>query len=215
MDTRQTYNIWAGQYDSDINKTRDLEAKALRESLADISFNSCLEIGCGTGKNTEWLISRARQITAVDISEEMLARAKNKISSQQVQFVRANILNDWTFRNRLYDLVSFSLILEHIEQLSSVFKQAAESLVPGGYLYVGELHPFKQYSGTKARFDMEGKEQVLECFNHHISDFLEAAKENGLILPEIREYFDDNDKTTIPRILTVVWEKPGEEAFPL
>ncbi|MEJ7678641.1 MAG: methyltransferase domain-containing protein [Segetibacter sp.] len=67
MDTRQAYNTWASQYDTNDNKTRDLEGQALRSSLADISFNSCLEIGCGTGKNTEWLIQKAKQVTAIDL----------------------------------------------------------------------------------------------------------------------------------------------------
>ena len=91
MDTRQAYNIWALQYDTSENKTRDLEAKALRATLANISFNSCLEIGCGTGKNTEWLITKAKHITAVDLSEGMLVKAKEKIDSDNVNFLQADI----------------------------------------------------------------------------------------------------------------------------
>jgi hypothetical protein len=60
METKQAYNLWASQYDTDNNKTRDLEAQALRISLAGIPFNNCLEIGCGTGKNTVWLMEKAK-----------------------------------------------------------------------------------------------------------------------------------------------------------
>ena len=74
MDVQQGYNQWAEQYDTNQNKTRDLEAIALRNILEKINFNSCLEIGCGTGKNTEWLIAKAETVTAVDLSEEMLAK---------------------------------------------------------------------------------------------------------------------------------------------
>jgi len=45
MNTRQAYNIWAAQYDTKENRTRDLEGKALRISLSDISFDNCLEAG--------------------------------------------------------------------------------------------------------------------------------------------------------------------------
>ena len=55
MNVQEAYDNWADQYDSNMNKTRDLEAVALRETLAYIPFDTCLEIGCGTGKNTEWL----------------------------------------------------------------------------------------------------------------------------------------------------------------
>jgi ubiquinone/menaquinone biosynthesis C-methylase UbiE len=215
MDTRQAYNTWASQYDTNANKTRDLEGTALRASLAHLSFDRCLEIGCGTGKNTQWLTERARQITAVDLSEEMLAKAREKIPSGGVQFRQADITAGWAFRDGLYDLVSFSLVLEHIQDLGHIFREAASSLLPGGYVYVGELHPFKQYTGTKARFDTEEGRQVVECFIHHISDFTGAARQHGLTLIGIDEYFDEEEgqepageQHSIPRILTLLWRKP-------
>ncbi len=82
MDVRNAYNIWAGQYDTNKNRTRDLEAVSLQQTLSDIQFDRCLEIGCGTGKNTQWLLTRARQVTAVDLSEEMLFRARQKSMHQ-------------------------------------------------------------------------------------------------------------------------------------
>lgn len=207
MDPRQAYNIWATQYDTNQNKTRDLEALALRTALAGISFENCLEIGCGTGKNTLCLLEKADQVTAVDFSEEMLAKAKAKINSNRVQFIQADVTQDWSFTNTLYDLVSFSLVLEHIENLDHIFYQASNSLQAGGYVYIGELHPFKQYAGTKARFDTEEGRQVVNCFNHHVSDFVQAAKKHGLSLVDIDEYFDDNDRSQLPRILTLILRK--------
>jgi ubiquinone/menaquinone biosynthesis C-methylase UbiE len=207
MDTRHAYNLWASQYDSNFNKTRDLEAKALRTTLEIISFDTCLEIGCGTGKNTEWLMTKAKQITAVDLSEEMLGKAKEKITSEKVVFIQADITKEWLFANSLYDLISFSLVLEHIENLNPVFRKLSRSLKSGGHVYIGELHPLKQYAGSKARFDTEHGEHIVECFNHHISDFIHAAKNNGLVLVDIDEYFDDKEKSGTPRILTILLKK--------
>ena len=208
MNTREAYNIWATQYDTNKNKTRDLEAKALRHELAQISFNRCLEIGCGTGKNTDWLIQKAGQVTAVDLSEEMLARAKEKVNSGKVTFMQADITKDWQFGEEQYDLVSFSLVLEHIANLDFIFAQVAKVLKPGGHVYIGELHPFKQYAGTKARFDTEAGRTELECFTHHISEFVQAAREHQLTLLNLNEYFDDEDQTKLPRILTLLLQKP-------
>jgi ubiquinone/menaquinone biosynthesis C-methylase UbiE len=87
MDTKQGYNIWAAQYDTNQNKTRDLEGCALRNCLENIAFKTCLEIGCGTGKNTQWLAQRADYVTAIDLSEEMLARAREKIKSNKIEFI--------------------------------------------------------------------------------------------------------------------------------
>ena len=206
MNTKEAYDQWSSQYDSNINKTRDLEAIALKETLSAIPFNTCLEIGCGTGKNTSWLLEKATHITSVDLSEEMLAVARAKIRHEKVSFVQADILEDWSFISKSYDLVSFSLVLEHIENLDEVLAKTAAVLNPGGYVYIGELHPFKQYSGSKARFETETGKKVVDCYTHHISEFIEAGKKNGLQLIELQEYFDE-DNREIPRVLTLLLKK--------
>ena len=206
-DVQQAYNSWAQQYDSNENKTRDLEARSLRETLAPLSFAHCLEIGCGTGKNTVWLMEKAATVTAVDLSEEMLSKAKEKITAAHVQFVQADITQPWNFAAKQFDLVGFSLVLEHIEVLSPILKKAADALTTGGYLYISELHPFKQYSGSKARFETETGTQVVTCFNHHVSDFMDAAKANGLQLLSLTEYFDEDDRNNLPRLLTLLFIK--------
>jgi ubiquinone/menaquinone biosynthesis C-methylase UbiE len=207
MNIKEAYNTWAGRYDTNSNKTRDLEAISLRETLANVPFESCLEMGCGTGKNTAWLLTKAKQLLSVDLSEEMLAKACQKITAEHVVFKQVDMLQPWTFTDHTFDLVVFSLVLEHIEDLSAVFKKVANVTKPGGFVYIGELHPFKQYSGTKARFETEAGLQVLTCFDHHVSDFTQAALQNGFAIETLNEYFDENDKHTLPRILTLLLRK--------
>ena len=207
VNTKQAYDNWSEQYDTNINKTRDMEALALQQTLAGISFGSCLEIGCGTGKNTAWLLTKAKEITAIDLSEAMLAKAKEKINSDKVNFIQADILQDWNFANKKYDLVSFSLVLEHIEKLEPVFLNVSKVIADGGFVYIGELHPFKQYAGSKARFATDEGEQVVTCFNHHLSDFIQAAKKYGFDIVDMNEYFDEDDRTAIPRILSILFRK--------
>ena len=207
MYINKSYDNWSKTYDTNVNKTRDLEATALQKTLMNIPFDTCLEIGCGTGKNTKWLISRAQSVLSIDFSSEMLAIAKNKIQSPKVDFKLADVTKKWTFASQKYDLISFSLILEHIENLEHVFKNLQEFTSLGGYVYIGELHPFKQYSGSKARFETEAGVQVLTCFTHHLSDFTNLAIQYGFEISSINEFFDDDDRTTIPRILTVVLRK--------
>ena len=203
----EAYKFWSEQYDSNENRTRDLEAVALREMLNSIAFKRCLEVGCGTGKNTAWFVEKANQITSVDISEEMLAKAKSKIQSDKVTFKQTDITAPWNFADGKYDLVSFSLVLEHIQNLEHIFSEVARVLNRGGYVYIGELHPFKQYSGSKARFETESGTQIVECFNHHVSEFTQVAAKHGLSVLSLHEYFDNNDKETVPRILSIVFKK--------
>lgn len=206
-DIKQAYNSWAAQYDTNKNLTRDLEAISIRQTLGNFSFNSCLEIGCGTGKNTEWLLTKTGQLTAVDFSEEMLNRAKEKVASLKVQFIQADITQPWTFVNEPFQLITFSLILEHIEDLMNIFEKASKAILPNGYLYIGELHPFKQYNGSKARFQTADGLQELICFIHHITDFTKAAQTHDFNLIEIKEFFDEDVQNALPRILTLLFKK--------
>ncbi|WP_332733871.1 class I SAM-dependent methyltransferase [Flavihumibacter sp.] len=207
MSIENAYNQWAEQYDTNKNRTRDLEAIALREMLAWVPAGDCLEIGCGTGKNSLWLVDKCRSLTAVDLSEEMLNRAKEKLEGKEVQFLQADITQPWPFADDSFDLVTFSLVLEHIDDLNPIFTEAARCLRNGGMIYMGELHPFKQYTGTKARFETEEGTSVVECYTHNSSDFIQAAERAGMRVSTLNEYFDEGDRSSIPRILAILFIK--------
>jgi 2-polyprenyl-3-methyl-5-hydroxy-6-metoxy-1,4-benzoquinol methylase len=207
MNVQEAYRHWSGHYDTDVNKTRDLEAVSLRDMLSSVYFEKCLEIGCGTGKNTEWLISKGDHILAVDISDEMLALAKHKVPFEKVTFIRADVTEPWEFTCETFDLVVFSLVLEHIENLDFIFRQVSDHLREEGTIYVGELHPFRQYLGSKASFESDTGEHLVSVHTHHITDFTYAASRNGLRIEEIKEYFDNDDRSKSPRILALKFKK--------
>ncbi len=206
MNNQQAYNRWSETYDTVENKTRDLEAKALREMILGIDLDT-LEIGCGTGKNTEWLVIKSKYLVAADFSAEMLAKAKEKITAENVEFRQFDLRGDWKLSENQFDLITCSLALEHIEDIDFVFGQARKVLRADGVFYIGELHPFKQYQGTKARFDTETGVFELECFVHHVSEFFAAAKNNDFKCLDLKEWFDEEDKTTVPRLLTIIFQK--------
>lgn len=210
MDVQKAYSLWADQYDTNENKTRDLEAVVLKNTLAKLHFHTCLEIGCGTGKNTKWLATKARHITAIDLTEEMLTKAKEKVQSPNVSFLQFDITKDWSFTNTPFDLITFSLVLEHIENIGTILKKASNIIRPNGYVYIGELHPYKQYTGSKARFETNEGLQIVNCYLHHISDFAQAAQQNHFSIIDINEYFDEGDRTNLPRILMILLQKDEE-----
>ena len=207
MGVAASYKAWSEIYDTNDNKTRDLEGVSLKETLSSLSFDRCLEIGCGTGKNTVWLEAKATHITAVDLSTEMMEKAKLKVQTDKVSFIIADINNDWFFANEQYDLATFSLVLEHIQNLDAVFKKLSKYIQPSGYVYIGELHPFKQYAGSQARFNTTSGEQLVDAYTHHISDFTTTGSKHGFNIVLVKEYFDENDRKNIPRILTLLMQK--------
>ena len=92
-------------------------------------------------------------------------------------------------------------------KLNDFSKEAAEKLIAGGIFYVCELHPFKQYAGSKARFTENNITTELEVYIHNISDYFESAISNGLKVIELKEWFDGDDHKEIPRLISFVFQK--------
>lgn len=207
MNIEKAYNHWAKQYDTNPNKTRDLDVKSTIETLSKFEFKNVLELGCGTGKNTEWLITKAERIIGLDFSQEMLNLARKKITDNRVEFKKVNLNNNWEIENKFADLVTSSLTLEHISNLDNIFKQANKKLIKNGIFFISELHPFKQYIGSKAKFETEEGIEELKVFTHHISDYIYTAKNNGFKLVELREWFDNELKKEFPRLVSFVFQK--------
>ena len=207
MSIEKAYNSWAECYDTNENKTRDIDQKSTIEILSRYNFETVLELGCGTGKNTKWLVTKAKKIIALDFSQEMLNKATNKIPNDNVLFKKVNLLETWDIDNEFADLVTSSLTLEHIKDLDFIFKQVHLKLKNKGLFFINELHPFKQYSGSKARYESEKGTEVLEVYTHHISEYVAMAKKNGFKLEDIEEQFDGVEENEIPRLISFVLRK--------
>jgi len=211
MSTQKMYDQWSTTYDDVDNPTRDLEKRACKATLSPLSFDSVIELGSGTGKNTEWLAERAVNVTCVDLSSEMQAIARAKVLRDNVRFVLGDIRDGWSFLEQKADLITCSLILEHVEKLDNVFRQAFSHLNKNGHLYICELHPFKQYSGSKARFESGGELHVLDCYLHHVTDYTEAAANAGFILEQMTEWFDKQDRSDIPRLISFLFKRERKD----
>ena len=207
MSIQNAYNEWSQSYDTDQNLTRDLDQQVTRDTLASLQFESILEIGCGTGKNTAFLVEIGIQVHALDFSEGMIAKAAEKVKAGNVKFSVADLTQRWPCEDESYDLIVCNLVLEHIEDLSFIFSEAFRVLVEGGTFLINELHPFRQYQGKKARFDRgEGMVEV-PAFVHHISDFVNTASDHGLLLEKLNEWWHEQDQGKPPRIVSFLFEK--------
>jgi ubiquinone/menaquinone biosynthesis C-methylase UbiE len=209
VNIREAYTNWSTTYDLDRNLTRDLDQVVTRATLANLACKSILEIGCGTGKNTAFLASVGRKVWALDFSEGMIIRAREKLPEDNVLFAVADITTQWPCEDQVVDFVVCNLVLEHVQDLSPIFAEAFRVLVPGGHFFVSELHPFRQYEGTKARFQQDQQVTEIEAFVHHISDFLIAANDNGLSLMDLKEWWHKEDEDKPPRIVSFMFEKPA------
>lgn len=207
MKINDAYNRWSDNYDQMENRTRDLDFQAMMEIVERLPFKTVVEIGCGTGKNTALLAEKAAKVIAMDFSENMLAKARQKVPAPNVEFVQADIAKTWPVADNFADFITCNLVLEHIADLDFVFSEARRTLRNNGRFFVSELHPFKQYIGGKANFNDGKKDIVLTCFTHHISEFWQAAQRNNLRCIELTERFIADDKTDVPRLVNFLFLK--------
>ena len=209
MNIQDAYTRWSDTYDSDRNLTRDLDHQATQHALTGLRYQNIMELGCGTGKNTAFLTQVGARIIAVDFSSGMLRQARSKIRSDSVFFVVADITKQWPCKDESFELIVCNLVLEHIEDLDAVFAQVSRSLKTGGQFFLSELHPFRQYKGTKANFLRENEAIEINAFIHHLSDFTESARANGLSLRMMKEWWHEEDQNKLPRLVSFMFEKPS------
>jgi malonyl-CoA O-methyltransferase len=208
MKVRTAYDTWSDSYDSDTDATRDLDRNVLRRVLGRSRFESIIELGCGTGKNTDLLARLGRRVQGFDFSSGMLAQAKLK-HRPNVSFAVVDISRRWPCTAKSANLVTCNLVLEHVRRLSPVFAEAARVLIRGGCFFVSELHPFRQYQGTVANFQRGKRRMRIPAFVHNISDFLESGSKAGFTLKSLREWWHEKDAGKVPRLVTFVFEKTG------
>ena len=199
------YYFWAYQYDNNVNLTRDLDKTATIESLSNIDFFKVLELGCGSGKNTEWLITKADKLVGLDFSKNMLDQARKKVKTDKVTFINTDLNENWPVNDNSFDLATINLTLEHIETLDHIFNSLFMKLTQGGKCFVCELHPKKQLSGSKARFEKNGDEIALDVFYHSELEYIESAEKAGFNLIVKKEWYDN--KKTVPRLISFLFEK--------
>jgi ubiquinone/menaquinone biosynthesis C-methylase UbiE len=207
MIVRQAYDNWSHTYDSDLNRTRDLDGSIARTTFTRPAFDLIVEVGCGTGKNTPLYARAGKRVHAIDFSEGMIRQAREKVVADNVIFSVADITKPWPCDDATADLVVFHLVLEHIENLEFVLSEASRVLVERGRVFISELHPYRQYQGVKANFQQGTSTTTIPAFVHNISDFLAAALHAGLSLASLQEWWHEEDKGKPPRIVSLMFEK--------
>ena len=206
----QAYDQWAATYDADKNATRDLDALVVRRAGLAIQDKEVLELGSGTGKNTSYLAEHARRVVAMDFSEGMIARAHERIATNNVEFKLHDVRDTWPVESASVDAVVANLILEHVHDLAPVFFEAARVLRPQGQFFFCELHPYRQLTGGQAHFTdpRTGETVKLTAHVHTISEYVMGGIEAGFHLRSLGEWTEEGASPDAPpRLISCLFER--------
>ncbi len=199
---REAYDEWAATYDEMPNRTRDLDGDRLRTDLGGRELGDVLELGCGTGKNTEWLAPRASTILGLDFSAEMLARCRRRVPF--VELGTADLTTGWPVEDRSYDFVLADLVLEHVGDLDHIGSEAARVLRPSGRIRISELHPWRQHEGKGARFERGTEVVEMTTVVHTTEEYVTAFLSAGFKLVSLSEPRSATDSLDRPPRLLIV-----------
>jgi trans-aconitate methyltransferase len=91
-----------------------------------------LDLGCGAGRDTRYLLTQGWRVTAVDAEPQAIALLE-PLCSDRLELVRSTF-EDFAFPPATYDLVSAQFALPFIPQgqFFTVFARLKQSLVSGG-----------------------------------------------------------------------------------
>ena len=97
-----------------------------------------LEIGCGTGAFSRALANRARHVTAIDLSSEMIRVARSRSSLPQIEFEIADVMKR-ELPLAHFDCIATIATLHHLAH-PAVLTKLKQTLRAGGTLIVLDLY---------------------------------------------------------------------------
>ena len=152
MKAKQFWNNRAAGYDASVQgKYAEAYRKTIEITRQYLNKESrLLDYGCGTGIVTNQIAPDVGPVTAVDISENMIAIARQKaaeLNLSNVTYLDAE-LTDEKVQSGGYDVISTFNLLYFVEDLDGLLRKIYEMLPQGGYFLsvtdcLGEKDTFK------------------------------------------------------------------------
>lgn len=172
------YAVWAERYDSLPNFILAVEEPLVLSLLADLPAGRALDAACGTGRYAVRLAALGHDVTGVDQSPEMLARAAAKVPGARFE---TSSLDKLPFPDASFDVAVCALALTHLPTLGPAIGELRRVLAPGGRLIVSDPHPMVTLLQGPAMFVRPtGGLGFVRYYVHLTSAYLAAFAAHGL-----------------------------------
>jgi len=193
LPTREGYDRWAATYDTMGNWLLELEEPEVDRALGDVKDLDVLDVGAGTGRHALRIAEGGARVTAVDFSEEMLARARQKPGAEGVRWLMHDVARPLPFDANSFDRVLSALVLEHIPvgELATFFLGLGRVVRDDGVIVVTAMHPAMFQKGVSANFRDEGGEIRPRSYVATLSDYVMGAIQSGLVIVSLTEHSVD------------------------
>jgi ubiquinone/menaquinone biosynthesis C-methylase UbiE len=189
LPTREGYDRWAATYDTMGNWLLELEEPEADRALGGVRGLDVLDVGAGTGRHAIRIAERGARVTAIDFSEQMLEKARQKPGADRVRWLVHDIARPLPFAADSFDRVLAALVLEHIPvaELASFFGELGRVARKDGVVVVTAMHPAMFLKGVSANFHDESAEVRPRSYVATLSDYVMGAIDAGLVIVALAE----------------------------
>jgi ubiquinone/menaquinone biosynthesis C-methylase UbiE len=137
---------WNNQAASWSSRSRNMWEKGSRKNVIPFLQNNLeeeskvLDIGCGDGYGSLKLARAGYDVTGIDISGEMITRAREQVSPDQATFIQGDV-NNLSFADRYFDGVMAINVLEWTADPAKALDELIRVVRVDGLLCIGLLGP--------------------------------------------------------------------------
>lgn len=187
------YDCWAAVYDHDANPLQALEQPIVGKWVGDPTGLEVLDLGCGTGRHALWIAQAGGKVTAVDFSSGMLDEARSKPGAKGIRFLQHDLHEPFPFTDQQFDLVVSGLVLEHLRDLPTFFKNVHRVLRPTGRAVISAMHPAMFLRNSQARFTDPNSGELVHpgSLAHSLSELIMGARHGGFQIENVAEFAPD------------------------
>lgn len=131
--TRRFFNEMSTTYDDDLEVLGWDPVRVVQEwPFMVYPGEVYLDVGCGTGALLTYFQGAQRKVYGMDLSENMLERARQRDALRYVEFEQGSAGKPWPFQSNMFDKVSVLAMLEFVEELDVAMDELLRVLRPGG-----------------------------------------------------------------------------------
>ncbi|OKO68110.1 class I SAM-dependent methyltransferase [Bradyrhizobium sp. AS23.2] len=117
------------------------EWPAIRAQLPDLAGKRIVDLGCGFGWTSRWMREQgAASVLGIDLSENMIARAKGSTSDNAITYRTAD-LETLELPERTFDLAYSALTFHYVRDFERLARMIHRSLAPGADFVFTIEHP--------------------------------------------------------------------------
>lgn len=118
-----------------------VEQPAIKSLVPNLKGKSVLDLGCGDGHFSKYCIEKgAESVTGVDISNNMIERAKKFYRDDNIKFICLP-MEDLKLTHQKFDLVVSSLSIHYVEDYPTMIQKINRLLNNGGEFIFSTEHP--------------------------------------------------------------------------